>query len=101
MFHANRNPSRIQKSQFLKSAIRENTIEVPTTAPEAGRENAAPASGEGAGAIPLSWAETVENMATMRTNTKALAMMLTCAIALKDLIDGSEWLARHLGLFLL
>ena len=75
------NFSHIQ-TQYFKKASREKTREEATTAPDSGRENADPASGDGAGAGELSSAETVaaaEKIATTKTSIKAFAM-LTCAI---------------------
>ncbi|KAA8517034.1 hypothetical protein F0562_017148 [Nyssa sinensis] len=47
--------------------------------PETGNEKAAPARGDGAGAIPLSCAET-ETAAKNTATTKAKMKMLSCAI---------------------
>lgn len=40
-----------KQNQFLRRATKERTREVPIIKLEVGRENAVPASGEGAGAI--------------------------------------------------
>ncbi|MFS7977393.1 hypothetical protein Hanom_Chr10g00903471 [Helianthus anomalus] len=41
----------MKNNQFLKRATRDRSIEDPINTPETGTEKAAPASGEGAGAV--------------------------------------------------
>lgn len=75
------------KNQFLRRATKERSREVPIITPEAGTENAAPASGDGAGATCAETAAAAESDTI--TTTDAFFTMLSCAIFFK--IESKNW----------
>ena len=80
LHHKNKRNSLTSKlSQCFKRPRREKTREEATTATDRGRENADPASGDGAGAGEKSCAETVvaaEKIAAAKKSTKAFSIAI-------------------------